>query len=138
MRATSELLPATACSTRPALTKPRLVSTPTDAAVLDPDAGDLGLGVDLDAAPGGAAGIAPGHGVVAGDRARRMIEGAEDRVAHLVRQIELRAEPADVVGPDQLEVDAQMLVDLGPPARGTDGGVGVGERQVAARRSRGC
>ena len=116
------------------MTKPRLVSTPDGPAVLDPDAGDLGLGVDLDAAPGGAAGVAPGDRVVPRDRARRVVEGGQDRVADLVGQVELRAEPPDVVGPDQAGIDAQMLVDLGPPAGGAHGGVGVGEGQVAAGR----
>ena len=103
-----------------------------DAALLDGEAGDLGLGVDLRPPLGGVAGIAPGDGVVAGDGARRMIERAQDRIAHILGHVERRAEPVDVVGIDDLGIDAQMLVHLGAPAAGAHGGIGMGEREMAA------
>ena len=111
---------------------PRLVSTPVTRPVLDDEAGDLGLGVNLHAPLGGVAGIAPGDGVMAGDGARRMIERAEDRIAHILGHVERRAEPVDLVGIDQLGIDAQMLVHLGAPAAGAHGRIGMGEGEMAA------
>ena len=130
--ATRDELPATAWRTRPAATRPRLVCDRGDAAAFDLDAGDLGLLVNLDAAPRRAHGVAPGDRIVAGDGAGLVIERAENRIADVVRQIELGTELRDLVGKDQLGADAEMLVDLGPPAHGADRGVGMGERQVAA------
>jgi hypothetical protein len=49
-----------------------------DLAGLHVDAEHFGLLVDLDAALVGAAAVAPGHRVVAGHRARRVVQGAED------------------------------------------------------------
>ena len=49
-----------------------------DAAALHSDAGDLGLLMDLHAAPVGAAAVAPGHGVMARDRARLVEQRAQD------------------------------------------------------------
>ena len=103
-----------------------------DAAALDQEAGDLGLGVDLDAAPHRLLGIAPGDAVMPRDGAGRMVERAEDRIAHVVRHVHHRAEPGDVVRADQFGIDAEMLVDLGPPARRAQRGVGMGEGEMAA------
>ncbi len=103
-----------------------------EAAVLDEDARDLGMGMYLHAPHHGALGIAPGDGVVAGDGAGRVIERAEHGIAHILRQVHRRAQAAYLVGEDQLGIDAQMLVDLGAPAAGADGGVGVGQGEMAA------
>ena len=54
------------------------------AAVLDDDLVDARLRVHLDAALDGLLGIAPGDRVVARDGAGRMVERAEDRIAHVV------------------------------------------------------
>src|SRR3546814_2511216 len=64
--------------------------------------------VDLHPHLGGTLGVAPRYRIVARDRAGRMIERAHDRITHVVRQIHRRAAPADVVGVDDLGIDAQM------------------------------
>ena len=84
--------PAVALRTVPVLMVPRLVSTPVTRAVLDVDAGDFGVLVDVDAALVGLAGIAPHHRVMADDAAGRVIQRGQDRVARLVAHVELRAE----------------------------------------------
>ena len=44
----------------------------------------------------------------------------------------MRAEPRQIVQADHLGLDAEMLVDLRPPAHRPQGGIGMGERQMAA------
>ena len=50
-----------------------------DTAAGESEAGDFAILDDVDAQRIGAAGIAPGDGVVPGDAAAALIEGAEDR-----------------------------------------------------------
>ena len=64
--------------------------------------------------------------------ARRMIKGAHDGIADIIRKIEFRTDPGNLAGKNQLALYAQMLVDLSPPARRAYSGIGVGERQVTA------
>ena len=111
---------------------PRLVSTPTARPFSIEDPVDAGLRVHFDAALDRLLGVAPGDGVVARDGARRMIERAEDRIAHVVGNVDGRAQPLDLVRPDDLRVDAEVLVDLGAPARRAHRRVRVREREVPA------
>ena len=98
---------------------------------LDRDPEHLGLLVDLDAESIGCPGVAPVHRVMADDPARRMVEGAEDRVARVGRGVHEGHELFDLVRPDDLGVDALELVDLGPPAHRPKRAVVVGEGEVA-------
>ena len=132
MRATSLDAPATACTILPARMTPRLVSTPTARPFSIEDPVDARLRVHLDAALDGLLGVAPGDRVVARDGAGRMVERAEDRIAHVVGDVDGRAQPLDLVRPDHLGIDAEMLVDLGAPARRAHRRIRVGEREVAA------
>ena len=68
-----------------------------DGAVLDQQAGDFGLRMDMHAAHRRTPRIAPGHGIMAGDRARRVVERAEHGIARILRQVHRRAEPRDVL-----------------------------------------
>ena len=43
-------------------------------------------------------------------------------------------EALDLIGIDELGIDAEMLVHLGAPTAGAHGGVGMGEREMAAHR----
>ncbi len=61
------------------------------------DAGDLGLRDGPRRRAASPARIAPGDRVVARDGARRMVERAEDRVAHVLGHVHDGAEPGDVV-----------------------------------------
>ena len=72
--------------------------------------------MDLDTELLGAASVAPGDRIVAGKRARRVIEGAKDRLADLLGQVEQRHQAGELLTPDELGIDAEMLVHLGPPA----------------------
>ena len=69
---------------------------------------------------------------MAGDGAGPMVERAQDRVADVLGQVQLRADRADLVREHEFRIDAQVLVHLGPPARGAQRRIGVRERQVAA------
>ena len=100
---------------------------------LDIDAEYLGLLMDLDAALVGAAPVAPGNGVMSGDRAGRMVEGPHDRRVTAAAQIHMRTGLADGVGANQFAVDAEVLVDLGTPAHGPHRGIGMSKREVPAR-----
>ena len=88
--------------------------------------------MDLDAAPHGLLGIAPGDGVMPRDGAGRMVERAEDGIADVLRHVHDRADAADLGGIDHLRIDAQMLVDLGAPARGAHRRIGMRQGEVAA------
>ena len=79
MAATSEELPAAARPSFLQPMKPRLVSTPHDLAVLDPDARHFAVLDDVDAAAVGAARIAPGHRIMAHRAAAPLQEAALDR-----------------------------------------------------------
>ena len=93
--------------------------------------GDLRLLVHLDAHVVRCPGVSPHHRVVADDAAGRVIQGALDRVAGVVGGVEARALLLDLVGADHAGVDTAELVDLGAPVHRAQGGVGVGQRQVA-------
>ena len=88
--------------------------------------------MQLNAALGGARRIGPHDRVVPGGGAGRVVQRREHRVPHVDGQIEAGRQLGDVVGEDQLGIDAQVLVHLGAPAHGPDGGIGVGQRQMAA------
>ena len=87
--------------------------------------------MNFDAAPRRVRGVSPRHGVVPHDGAGFVIERAHDGVAHVIRKIELRTDPGDLVRKDQLGPDAEMLVDFRPPPAGAQGRIGVREREVA-------
>ncbi len=102
-------------------------------AVADFDAGDTSLLVDLDPLAVGRSGITPGDGVMAGDGAGWMIESADDgRLVSAASQVHFGNALPDEVRADHLAADAECLVDLGPPALGAQGGVGVSQREMAA------
>src|SRR5262249_18003912 len=84
-----------------AVDRPAVGNDPGDAAVGPVNAGDLGGGVDLDAVPVGAAGVAPDDGVVADDAAGRVVEAGEDRLVCLVADVEPGHEAGDFVAVDQ-------------------------------------
>ena len=105
-----------------------------DASALGLDAQHFGFLMDLDAAPVGAAAVSPGHCVMTRDGARCVIERAEDRCVTAAGKIHLRTGLLDFAGPDQFAVDAEVFVNLGTPAHGAHGRIGMRQRKVAARR----
>ncbi len=60
-------------------------------ALLNGDAGDFGLLVDVDAAHVGLMGIAPDNSVMANNAAGWVVEGSQNRVARVVADIYGRA-----------------------------------------------
>ena len=90
--------------------------------------------MDLDAAAVGAAAVAPGDGIVARNRTGRVIQRAEDRrVPPQVRSI-IGTDALHSLRADHFAVHPEVLVHFGPPAHGAHRGVGVGQREMAARR----
>jgi hypothetical protein len=71
---------------------------------------------------------------VARDRARRVVERAEHRVADIVAEMHGRREPGNLGRADHLGIHAEMLVHLGAPAHRAQRGIGMGERQMPALR----
>ena len=105
-----------------------------DAVAAALEARDLGVLVDLDAAPVGRARESPDDGVVADDPARRVVERADDRVCGSLRQVELGAELGDPRRVDHARVDPEELVDLGALLHRDHRAVRVRERQVPVLR----
>ena len=105
-----------------------------DPAVRALEAGDLGVGMDLDAGAVGAARVPPDDGVVADDPAGRVIQRAHDRIRDVVGDVQLRAQPLDFGGVDQLRVDPVQAVDLGAVGHHEHRPVRMRQRQVAALR----
>src|SRR3954447_1359796 len=103
---------------------------PRDLAVLDVDAGDVGVLVDLDAHLVGFLAVAPDHRVVADDTAGRVVKGGQDREGGMVADVQLRAQVLDLVGVHDPRVDAHQPVHLGPLHHRVHRAVGVGQRQV--------
>ena len=95
------------------------------------DAGHLGVRVDLDPAPVGAARVPPDDRVVADDPAGRVVERRLHGPGDVLREIHLRAELGDLVRVDHARVDPEELVHLGAFVGGDDPAVRVRERQVA-------
>ena len=77
-----------------------------DAVAVAQEAGDLAILDDVDAAPVGAARIAPGDGVVAGGAGARLHQPADDREARRARHVEARHLARDLARRHQLGVDA--------------------------------
>ncbi len=126
--------PAVQEMTVSASTAPRVVSTPVTRPFSRRIAGHLGVRVQLDSAPVGAARVAPDDGVVADDPAGRVVERAHHRPGDVLREVHLRAESRDLVRVDQAAVDPEQLVHLGALGHRDHRPVGVGERQVALLR----
>ena len=106
---------------------------PRNLAVGDLDPCHRRLLVDLDAALIGTARVGPGHRIVAGDRPRRMIEGANNgRLMAATGQIDLGNGLFYKRGIYHLGIDAEMLIDLGAPALGAQRRRSVGQSEMAA------
>ena len=90
--------------------------------------------VNFDAQRGRGAGIGPGDGVVPGDGSGRMVKRPQNRVPGLVTEIQFRTQSRDLVGVDQLGVDTEVFVDFRTPAGGSQRGIRMRQRQVAALR----
>ena len=127
--------PATALITTSASMRPRFVCTRGHAAVRD-------CSIPVTSVYGwistpravGAAREAPDDGVVADDPAGRVVERAHDRPRRLVGEVELRAEPRDLVRQHDARVDPEQLVDLGALLHHVQRAVGVREREMAVLR----
>jgi hypothetical protein len=134
MPITREELPATArrpCSRR---CIPRGLHA-RDLAVLDPEAGDGAVLDDVHAAPVGAPGVAPGHGVVARGAAALLEEAALDgkRAWSKLRNGYIRRTPRG----RELGVGAVQDHGVAAPRVGVALGVGVEEVEDAALRHHG-
>ena len=97
--------------------KPRLVSTPVQPPVLDPEAGDLAVLDDVDAAPVGAARVAPCDGVMADGAAAPLDKRALYRKPAIV-EIEERAFGAELLGVQKLGIGAVEDHRVAAPAVG--------------------
>ena len=130
------VLPATAHSTRCVAMSPREVRTPATAPSRTSMPENLGVLVDFDAAPVGAARVAPRDRVVPRDGARLVVQRAEDRrVAAAVRSICGTSFFTNAASTTS-RAHAEVLVDLGAPARGAQVGVRMREREMPARANR--
>ena len=85
------------------------------ATVLDGDARDLAVLDQVDAEGVRRPRVAPRDVVVLGDAAARLVGRAEDRVAHVGRHVDDRAQALDVLGLEPLGVDAVEPVRVDPP-----------------------
>ena len=94
--ATCELWPATKMAVRPALIRPRVVSTPVDPIAVPQEARDLALFDDVHAQPVGRAGVAPGNRVVAHRAGATLQQAAEDRKSRIRRVVEERHHARDI------------------------------------------
>jgi len=103
-------------------------------AALHPNPRDLGLLMDLYAAPIGAAPIAPGHRVMAGNGARLMKQGAENRRMTAAGHIDRRDAALDEGGVDGFGAHTVVLIDLRPPAHGAHRRIRVREGVMTPRR----
>ena len=126
--------PATALITTSASTRPRFVSTAVTRPPVVLDPGHLVYWWISTPRAVGAAREAPDDGVVADDPARRVVERAHDRPGRRVGEVELRAEPRDLVREHDARVDPEQLVHLGALVHRRHRAVGVRERQVAVLR----
>ena len=89
--------------------------------------------MNLHPALGRLLGITPGHGIVAGGGAVDVPQPGEHRQVAGI-EVEGGHQFADLLAVDHLAAPAKVLVDLGPLAERTHGGIGVGQRQLAALR----
>ena len=89
--------PATATATFLARISPRVVGDADDAVAVAQEAGHLAILDDVDAAPVGAARIAPGHRIVAGRAGARLQQAADDRKARRAGDVEAGHQPGDLV-----------------------------------------
>src|SRR3984893_11344604 len=105
-----------------------------DAVVLDVDPGHLGLLMDVDAAGVGATRVTPVDRIVANDPAWRMVKRAQNRVSHVLRDVQIRNQSLDLLRIDDLGPDTFELVDLSSPAHRAQRTVSVGEREMAGLR----
>ena len=131
MAATRELLPATAMPTLLAPIGPRVVSTPLTRPSSIADAGDLAVLDDVDAAIAGAAGKAPGHGVMPHRAAAGLQQPALDRKPRVV-EIEERREPAHAFAIEQFGIDTVHSHRIATSRKGVALAVRMVEVQHAA------
>ena len=130
--------PATAHNTLRVAILPRLVMTPVTAGP-DPlssrlDGDHFRILMDLDAAPVGAAPITPGYGVMTRYGPGSVIERAHHGRVAAAGDVHHRERCAHCPGIDRFAFDAKVFVDFSTPAHGAQGGVGVGQGKMAARR----
>ena len=102
-----------------------------DPAVLDVDASDRGVLMDVDAHPVRLSRVGPHHRVVPDHAAGRVVERGHDRELGMVRKIELRTELRDLVRVDHPAVDAEEPIHLGALMRHVHRALGMRERQVS-------
>ena len=76
--------------------------------------------------------IAPYHGIVPDDAARRMIERGHHRQAGPFTQVHRRNKLPNLIGIDEPAIDTQHLVVLGPNAQPRDSRIGVCQSQMSA------
>ena len=131
MAATRDVLPAQARPTLLGADEAAGRVDPEHAAVLDPDAGDLAVLHDVDAARIGSAGVAPGDGIVPHRAAAPLQEPAMDREAGVV-EIEHRHAGAHALAVEQFGVDAVDAHGVAAPGIGVALAVGMKQVQHAA------
>src|SRR5262245_4940240 len=78
--------------------------------------------------------VAPHHGVVPNNAARRMIQAGEDWLMGMLASVEAGHELADFLTPDNPAIHAKQLICLGTFAQRRDAAIRVSERQVPLLR----
>ena len=126
--------PATAHSTRGVAIGPARGVHARDASALQANSGHLGLLVDLHAAAVGPPSVAPRHGIMAGDRAGLVEQGAEDGGVASATHVDRGYAALDERGVHGFRAHSEMLVDLGAPAHGAHRRIGMGQRVMPTRR----
>ena len=102
-----------------------------DPPVLDFNIRNTGLLVDFHAFAICPTRIRPRYCVVAGDRARRMVERTDyGRLVPTAVQVDFGDSFLDELRADDLGIDAEVLVDLGAPALGAQRGRRVSQGKV--------
>ena len=107
--ATSVDQPAVAQTTARTRCGRAVVSTAVTRPSLALETRHLRVRVDLHSEPVGASRITPDDGVVPDDPARRVVERAEDRPGRAIREVELRTELVDLLGPMTLDLIPSSL-----------------------------
>ncbi len=105
-------------------------------AIVDADAGDLAILDDVDAAAVGAAGIAPGDGIMPHGAAAALQQAAHDREAAIV-EIEEGQDAAHAVAVEQLGIDAVQPHGVAAAGSGIALRIGMEEIEDAALRHHG-
>src|ERR1700730_4524180 len=90
--------------------------------------------MDMDASGIRSSRITPVDCIVTNDPARRVVERSENRVSHVLRNIQGWYQSLDFLPIDDFGSDALELVDLSPPTHRAQRTVSVGEGEMARLR----